>query len=99
MYYANTPSKIGGELVEDQRCVHTGTRIEEIRFPVVPGRYRVGVDYPRACDETRTPAPYSLRLDLPAGRKDHRAIAVHQVFEPVVLEFDVAAGTNSEEGR
>jgi hypothetical protein len=105
VYYANTPSKIGGELAEDLRCEHPGTRIEEIRFPVVPGRYRVGVDYPRACGETRTPAPFSLTLDTPAGREEHRAIAVYHVFDPVVLEFDVLddgnnkAPTDPEDGR
>ena len=99
VYYANTPSRIGGELVEDRRCEHPGTRIEEARVPAGPGRYRVGVDYPRACGETHAPAPFALRLDAPAGREEHRAIAVHQVFEPVVLEFEVEAPTDPEDSR
>ena len=97
VYYANTPSRIGGELVEDQRCEHPGTRIEEARFPAVPGRYRVGVDYSRACGETRVPAPFAVRVDTPAGRESHRAIATYQMFEPVVLEFEVKARTDPEE--
>jgi len=99
VYYANTPSRIGGELALDRRCEHPGTRIEEARFPAIPGRYRVGVDYPRACGETRVPAPFALRLDAPAGREEHRAVAVHQVFEPIVLEFEVQARTDSEDSR
>jgi len=108
VYYANTPSRIGGELVEDRRCEQAsgsqeGAQIEEVRFPAVAGRYRVGVDYPRACGDTRAPAPFGLRVDAPGNRVEHRAIAVHQVFEPIVLEFEVgvdaATRTSPEDSR
>ena len=96
VYYANSPSAIGGELLEDQRCAHKGVRIETIRFPLRPGPYRVGVDYPHACGEADEPAPFALLVETPGGRDGLRGIAVHQVFEPVVLEFDLEPETDPE---
>lgn len=89
VYYANTPSRIGGELLEDRRCEHAGPRIESARLPLAPGRYRVGVDYPHACGETRAPVPFALLVETPAGRQQIRGLAAHQVFEPVVFEFEL----------
>lgn len=99
VYYANTPSRIGGELVQDRRCEHAGTRIEEVRFPVIPGRYRVGVDYARGCGETRAPAPFALQVDAPTGRESRLGIAIHQVFEPIVFEFEIEQRASSEDSR
>jgi hypothetical protein len=100
VYYANTPGKAGGALVEDQRCTHEGPRVETVRFPapLAPGRYRVGVDYPHACGDTTAPAPFAVSVDGPGGRVEERGIARHHVFEPVVLELDVPlrGGTRSE---
>jgi len=89
VYYANTPSRIGGELLEDRRCEHSGPRIESVRFPRVSGRYRVGVDYPHACGDTQAPVPFVLRVETPGHRRSIRGLAVHQVFEPRVLEFEL----------
>ena len=88
VYYANTPTRAGGELIEDRRCVHEAPRIETVRFPqpLAPGRYRVGVDYPRACDEAKEPAPFAVSIDGPGGRITQQGLARHQVFEPIVLE-------------
>lgn len=99
VYYANTPSRTGGALLEDQRCAHPTPRIETIRFPapLAPGRYRIGVDYPRACDEERAPAPFAVAVDGPEGRTLHRGLARHQVFEPIALEVVIAA--DGEERR
>jgi len=98
VYHGNTPSRSGGALVEDQRCLHPTPRVETIRFPapLAPGRYRIGVDYPRACDEARSPAPFAVAVDGPGGRTMQRGLARHQVFEPIVLELEIAA---DEEGR
>ena len=104
VYYANTPSRIGGALVADLRCARAGdtrtdaARIETITFPAVPGRYRVGVDYPHACGPARDPAPFALRVDLPGGPLTERGIAVYHVFEPIVLEFELATDPEAEAG-
>jgi len=93
VYYANTPSRTGGALIEDQRCAHPTPRVETIRFPapLAPGRYRIGVDYPRACDDARAPAPFAVAVEGPGGRTMQRGLARHRVFEPIVLELEIAA--------
>ena len=96
VYYANTPSGIGGELLEDRRCAHEGVRIETVRFPLRSGPYRVGVDYPLACGEVEKPAPFALLVETPSGREGLRGLAAHQIFEPVVFEFDLEPGTDPE---
>lgn len=99
VYYANTPSRTGGALFEDQRCAHPAPRVETVQFPapLAPGRYRIGVDYPRACDEAREPAPFAVAVDGPAGRTLHRGLVQHQVFEPIVVEIELTA--DGEGGR
>jgi hypothetical protein len=91
VYYGNTPSKIGGALVDDRRCENDGPGIETIRFsaPLTPGRYRVGVDYPHACGETPAPTPFVIAVDAPGGRTTRRGLARYRVFEPIILEIDV----------
>lgn len=89
VYYANTPSRIGGELLEDRRCEHSSPHIESVRFPLTPGHYRVGVDYPHACGDARAPVPFALLVEMPGGREQLRGLAAHQVFEPVVFEFEL----------
>ena len=50
VYFANTPSQQGGVLLDDRRCDSPPPRIETVVFEhPPPGRYRVGVDYPRRC--------------------------------------------------
>jgi len=98
VYYANTPSGIGGALAEDRRCVHDAPRVETVRFPAPlrPGRYRVGVDYPSACGESRAPAPFALRVDGPEAGSELAGLAAHRVFEPVVLEFEIGRSAAAE---
>lgn len=93
LYYANTPSRIGGELREDRRCVHDAPRVETAGFPapLTPGRYRIGIDYPHACSDAKVPVPFALRVDEPGGRHELQGLAAHRVFEPVVLEFEIRA--------
>jgi hypothetical protein len=93
LYYANTPSGIGGELREDRRCVHDAPRVETARFPapLTPGRYRIGIDYPHACSDAKGPMPFALRVDEPGGRHELQGLAAHRVFEPVVVEFEIGA--------
>jgi len=91
VYYANTPARNGGALLEDQRCTHDAPRIETVHFPapLAPGRYRVGVDYPHACGDDPAPAPFALKIEGPDGGAEERGVARFHVFAPVVLEFDV----------
>lgn len=92
VYYANTPTRVGGELEEDRRCDLEGEHVETITFPSArEGRYRVGVDYPEACGGGDGPVPFVVRIDTtgsPAGGRTQRGLARLRVFDPVVLEFD-----------
>ncbi len=94
VYYANSPSAIGGALLEDRRCIHDAPRIETTLFarPLQPGRYRIGVDYPRACGEDKALTPFAIAVEAPGGKTASRGLARHQVFEPIVLEFEIAEG-------
>jgi hypothetical protein len=99
VYYANTPSGIGGALTLDRRCVHDAPRVETVEFsaPLVPGRYRVGVDYPEACGRAKGPAPFALRVDGPGAASELEGLAAHRVFEPIVLELEIAAESQPEQ--
>jgi len=50
VYFGNSPSAIGGHLETDLRCDAAAPRVETVRFPRArPGRYRIGVDFAKAC--------------------------------------------------
>ena len=52
VYFANQSSRSGGQFLEDVRCDEEQIKVEEIRFDApMPGRYRIGIDYPNACAE------------------------------------------------
>lgn len=93
LYYANTPVRSGGVLAEDQRCdAERGAalRIEVADFSApLEGRYRVGVDYPSACDGDEDVAPYALSIEWDGGRRELRGLAEPLRFEPIVIEFDL----------
>lgn len=99
VYHGNTPSRSGGALAEDRRCIHPAPRIETIRFPapLAPGRYRIGIDYPEACGEARAPAPFAVAVDGAGGRTLHRGLARHRIFEPIVVELEI--GPDGERRR
>lgn len=89
VYFANTPSRSGGELIEDRRCGDGGIRLEEVYFPnPPPGRYRVGIDYPKHCRHVEATAAFAVALTA-AGLRQERAgtIAFHH-FLPTILEID-----------
>lgn len=89
LYFANTPSRIGGRLEADVRCdAGPGPRVETVVIdPAPPGRYRVGVDFPERCDGGRRDAAYRVRLDGPSGRQERSGRIAPGVFEPIVLEI------------
>jgi len=94
VYYANTPARSGGRLVRDRRCGDAagdeGTRIEEIRFdPALPGRYRVGVDYPQACTRGAGVAAFALRAETGGAPRVATGLAQRRVFQPLLMELEL----------
>ena len=95
VYFARHESRTGGVISEDVRCDTVGPRVEEVRFATLwPGRYRVGVDFPRRCDGERAPAPaaYAVRVDANGTTYSANGVVDLRYFEVVVLEFDVVQG-------
>jgi hypothetical protein len=92
LYYANTPVKSGGELLADQRCDTAQgdvPRVEVARFATpLPGRYRVGVDFPAHCGGGVRVAPFALSIESEHGRQLQRGLAEYLRFQTVVLEFE-----------
>jgi hypothetical protein len=92
VYFARHESRTGGVIGADVRCDSSGPRVEEVRFDKIwPGRYRVGVDFPRRCDGARPPAPAAYAVEVNANGKTHRASGIVNLefFEVIVLDFDV----------
>jgi hypothetical protein len=95
VYFARHESRTGGVIVRDVRCDTPGARIEEVRFAEPwPGRYRVGVDFPRRCDGTTRPDPAPYAVTVHANGEIHRTSGIvdPERFEIVVLEFEVEGG-------
>jgi len=88
VYFANTPSRIGGHLEADLRCDAPAPRIETVVFPDAPaGRYRVGVDFPARCDARRDGVPFVVTVRSAHGTREQAGWLEPGVFEPVVLEL------------
>ena len=95
VYFARHESRTGGVIGADVRCDTSGPRVEEVRFDKIwPGRYRVGIDFPRRCDGARAPAPAAYAVEVNANGKTHRAngIVNLEFFEVIVLDFEVEQG-------
>ena len=93
VYYANTPTRSGGVLREDRRCIHPAPRLETVEFERPPaGRYRVGVDYAGSCLGDAEVVPFVIAVDSPSGREWSRGLARPAVFEPIVLEVAIVSG-------
>ncbi|MGK0258995.1 MAG: hypothetical protein ACI96M_002432 [Candidatus Azotimanducaceae bacterium] len=95
VYFARHETRMGGVLSRDVRCETKGARVEEVRFETLwPGKYRVGVDFPRRCDErdVTDPAPYAV--EVVADGQTHRVhgLVNLEYFEVEVLAFEVAEG-------
>ena len=88
IYYANR----GDAFVRDARCADArgATLLEEARWrSPAPGRYRVGVDFPEACGDRVTEAPYRIVVDAGGRRDDHTGTAHLLVRQPVAFEVVV----------
>lgn len=90
VYFANSKSRLGGELDADRRCQDPAPRTETVRFDPAPaGRYRVTVDFPRRCDDGVDRVSYRVVVDLGSERKEILGEIDFGATEQVVLEFDV----------
>lgn len=92
VYFGNSPSSNGGVLDRDVRCevaVEDDARRETVRFEApLRGRYRVGVDYVRACRRFRRGAHFSVRVIAPGLELERTGEIAPGHFEHKLLEFD-----------
>jgi hypothetical protein len=90
VYFGNNPSLGGGQLDVDRRCEHPAPRVESIVFArPQPGRYRVSIDYARACSEPATPVAYRVRVEAPGVDREHRGEIKPGFRELISLEFEL----------
>lgn len=93
VYYANTPIVSGGRLEVDRRCEadeEGAVRVEEVRFDApLPGRYRVGVDFPHRCEGGPDEVPYVVSIEDRGTRSQRRGMARWLEFTTIVHEFEV----------
>ncbi len=92
VYFANTPSAIGGTLEADLRCGTEAPRLESVQFPVAPpGVYRVGVDFPEPCSEGVEAVPFAVSVARGghAAQATTRGIIRPGEFLTIVLETEI----------
>ena len=96
VYFANSPTRSGGRLVEDRRCDDPSPRVEAVHFSEPKaGRYRVGVDFHRRCEQTslsgkeKTEGLYVVRVDEGPRVLERVGMLTPGRFEVIVIEFDV----------
>jgi len=84
IYYANPRQAF----VRDARCDagEAGGREEARWRRPAAGRYRIGVDFPEACDGGATAAAYRIVIDVDGRREERTGTAHVLVREPAVLE-------------
>ncbi len=92
LYFAERSVRSGGRLEADLRCAAPAPRIEVVRFAEPrPGRYRVGVDFMRRCDDGVRAAPWVMSIDALGERRFLRGLAEWGpsggAFSPRVEEF------------
>ncbi|MFQ5699814.1 MAG: hypothetical protein ACE5IL_16240 [Myxococcota bacterium] len=93
VYFANSPARSGGTLERDLRCDGPAPRIEVVRFErAAPGRYRVGVDFPRRCGGGRDPVSFVVYLETDRGRRERRGSILPGHFLPIVLTGELRQG-------
>lgn len=105
VYFANSPTRSGGTLIDDRRCNDPSPRIEVVHYAMpTPGRYRVGVDFHRRCQDTSLSGDeekqglYVVRVDDGARVLEREGKVVPGQFEVIVIEFDYLEVDMSEAG-
>ena len=89
VYFGNTPSQMGGTLLEDLRCDTRPPRSEVVIFErPPPGRYRVGVDFPARCGLMGRAVPFRIRVESEQLSIDETGHIRLGEFQPNVLEFE-----------
>jgi len=87
VYFANSPSRSGGELEGDLRCDAPAPRVEVVRFEwPLAGRYRIGVDYPERCRAAKEPIPFLVVVESQGQRHERRGEIALGQFQPIVVE-------------
>lgn len=90
VYFANTPTRRGGVLERDLRCDAPAPRTEVVVFEEAPpGRWRVGVDFPRRCGTLARRVPYVLVLRADGLRREQHGEIEFGHFELRALEVEL----------
>jgi len=96
VYFANSPTRSGGRLIEDRRCDDPSPRIEAVHYPSpLSGRYRVGVDFHGRCEETPLSSQavkqglYVVRVEDGERELVREGLVTPGQFEVIVIEFEV----------
>ncbi len=89
IYFANSPSRLGGVFVADRRCDDPAPRVETVRFSPAPaGRYRVSVDFPTRCRPGIEAAPYRVVVEANGEERRVEGTAHFGSLEHIVVEFE-----------
>ncbi len=96
VYFANNPAGSGGRLGRDVTCgevrqAPAGSTLRETAewAHSLPGRYRVSVDFPAACDGRPGEVSFRVLAEVRGERIERTGALGPVVFEPIVLEFDL----------
>jgi hypothetical protein len=93
LYFANNPTRGGGKIERDTRCVvppATPPFVERAHVDEVkPGPYRIGVHFIDACGSDVGEASFRLVVDLEGKRFERVGSVRRDEFRVVALEFEV----------
>jgi len=65
-------------------------RIEEVRFDnPIPGKYRIGIDYPRKCEGGQEQAAFAVSVLHHGEQTETLGSVSFERFEVVVMEFEI----------
>ncbi len=92
VYFANSATRRGGRLERDLRCDAAAPRSEVVVFErALPGRYRIGIDFPTRCRALVRSVPWLLRVRGDDLRSESRGEIEFGRFVPIALELELPA--------